>query len=297
MDKQAILSAKVHWNWKTISFRLLVSLFSMGAIVGTFYMTGTIWWAWTISLVVMGVLYLLSAVAPKLMEILVSNPYAFQVRHNMGPESLEFQAVTYDAYHTNWYSRLSHEAGWLFESVGWLLVMYTWLGNVGVVLTLGVVWIQVYSFGEHPMSMHLVGVWLGLTAVAYGLLALLGVTAAYTVAVYTIVSFSTWRFLGHSIGPVPAGIVDDKFHRYVWQTIPNIRVAFPMMFGYFAEFASGLPFRLTNVWLYMVLQDWLGYKPNRTISRTEIRDFSDGILDQGWTAHPVSEKIFLEASS
>lgn len=284
---------KSEWSWGQMTFRLGVSLLSMGGILTLLALSGIVFWLWYLSLGVMGCLYVLSYVAPEKMERAISNPYVFQWKHNIGPDSLEFQAVIYDAYHTNWYSRLSHEAGWLFESIGWLVVMYAWLGPWGIFLILGIVWWQVYSFGEHPMSMMLMGIWLLLATLSYSLVGLLGAQLAYTAAVYTIVGFSLWRFVGHSIGPIPAGIIDNKFYRYTWQVL-SPRLFFPVLLGYFAEFASGLPFRLPSIWLYMVLQKWVGYQPNTTISIASIEGFSNGILEHGWKAHPVSEKIFLK---
>lgn len=275
---------------KTLSFALvLVGAFSVavarfaaaGEPVG--YLEGL----WLLAVLATVVLFGGCALVPERVVALQSMPWTFQIRRNL---DLGFQSLTYETFHTNWWSRGTH---YLLapEQVAWFVLLGAWHPWLPIAAFTGLA-LQAALLGEHPFSILLCLAWGAVILLAHGLLLTMGAERAVPVAQAFLLIAALVRVLGHLSEPLPPMLAErsDRFARPSDVGL-RPRTLFIAIAGYVSEFASALPGRLFVVQLYQ-LSLACGYQPRTTADRGELKRSSRRIRQEGWRAHPETAPLF-----
>jgi hypothetical protein len=273
------------------SSRWVFGLATYAVVVYALVLIGRIEVIWHATLIACAAFHLLCYVAPGFFTKLISMPRAFLVHHNLGTKSLQWQSITYAAYHTHWYSNMTH-AGFFFDGVAWYVVAWTFVGPMAFLPLL--LWhaYQAATFRERGLALGLGVSWLGVAAAAWGLVAYVGVQHAYTVAQYVLVSMGIWRFIGHWVEPLPPDVAGNQAFVKLRDVKVPWRLAAPALLGSLAEFSAGLPFRLLNFWVYAQMQRVLGYHPSRQLTLREIEAETRKIHELGgWAASSYTRHL------
>jgi len=227
--------------------------------------------------------------APGLMTRLISMPHTFLVHRNMGREGLELQSVTYAAYHTHWFSRMTHH-GFAIDGVAWLVLAWLVVGPWATAPAIAWAAIQGRSFREPIFTAALVGVWALTAAAAGAVVHLAGPGLALTLAACVLLTNAVWRVVGHLVEPLPPDLVDNPGFLDLRETGFDLRMLRAGTLGLLAEFAAGLPYRLGVFWLYRELLR-LGWRPARQIGRDEIERQSAAVHREGWAGAPATRGL------
>lgn len=263
------------------SLVLVVWLIAGSSVVGPVFWT-------TIALI--GVLYVLAYVTPRPMERVMSMPYAFRIDQNWGTGALEMQAVTYAAYHTRWLANLTH-IGFVVDAVAWSVLTYAIAGWWGIAALVALKVGQIMSYGERSLLMILSVAWLGVaTAGVVGYTAL-GREDAVLASMTVVIVSAIWRVVGHAAEPIPPGVSGS--HRFVPIEDLGLRPSLgaSAAVGYVAEAASGVPFRLFDVWVFDTASRVFGYRPRRLIDKAEIDRQRGLVFENGWGAAPATAHL------
>jgi hypothetical protein len=208
-------------------------------------------------------------------------PWAFHASWNL---DLDRQSVLYAAYHTRWFSRLSHCTIPL-EQVAWLVVLYSIHPALPLPL-LALVVVQAAHTGELWLALFVAAIWVALYGAMLSVIAALGLPAAYFCATTLLIGCGALRCLGHVVEPVPPLIYEltDRFLP-LSRVERTPRLALITLLGYASEFASALPHRLFLVQLNWLAQ-WLGHRPRRSLTWEAVNRIAADIHMRGWRAYP-----------
>jgi len=269
--------------------RTFAGLTTFGLIAGGIWLTGLSVPLLYVTLALCVAFVTACYLAPSAMTRLISMPHAFQVGQNLGRAGLELQSVTYAAYHTHWYARMTHH-GWLLDGLAWTVLGWLAFGPwVVVALVAWAAW-QGRSFGEPLFTAALVTLWITTGLAAFAVLTLAGPELALASSACSLLAGAVWRVTGHVVEPVPPGIVDnDRFARLA--DVPlQPRIIRAALLGLIAEFAAGLPYRLGVFWVYRRLLG-LGWQPTHQIDGATIAAQSDAAHLGGWAAAPATRSV------
>jgi hypothetical protein len=205
--------------------------------------------------------------APEGMQCLMSMPETFRFENNFGPTALELQTVTYEAYHTTFVAQASHHT-FLTDSIMWGALSWRF-GPIGPCALVAFGYLQGRSFQVDGFSRLLAAFWLFCTGAGF----MIHMTGyALEIASYGLVIGALVKVTGHAVEPVPPGILAPTFQDLQTARISDMpKLAGSLLAGYFAEFFSGLPWRLPSIWLYIGLLNWTPFATNQ-MELASIRD-------------------------
>jgi hypothetical protein len=213
------------------------------------------------------------------MQSIMSMPETFRLENNFGPTALELQTVTYEAYHTTFVARASHHT-FLTDSIMWGALSWRF-GPLGPCVLVVFGFLQGRSFQVDNFARILAAFWLFCTGAGF-ILHLTGY--ALEVAAYGLIIGALVKVCGHAVEPVPPGILAPNFADLRTATLSDTpKLAASMCAGYFAEFFSGLPWRLPAIWLYIGLLNWTPFSTNQM----ELA----AVREQAVQAHMVKDKL------
>jgi hypothetical protein len=242
---------------------------SATGILYVLYLSGCVQEIFWASCFVSVVLLLLCYIFPKFMQRLMSMPETFLIENNLGTNALALQSVTYAAYHVETFSQATHHT-FLTDSVMWAGLIGKLCGPLGYVALIAWGFYQGRSFQETFFTRCLVGFWVLCCAAGHAVMTL---ENGVLVAQYIIVAGAIFKVVGHAVEPVPPGIVASTFMKITDVQIRNLPFLLAALAsGVIAEFASGLPYRLPAIWLYLGLQMSTGWEPEEPPSDSDCDD-------------------------
>jgi hypothetical protein len=216
--------------------------------------------------------------APEGMQSLMSMPETFRFENNFGPTALELQTVTYEAYHTTFVAQASHHT-FLTDSIMWGALSWR-LGPVGPCALVVFGFLQGRSFRVDGFARLLVAFWLFCTGTGF-MVYMTGYDLE--IASVVLVAGALVKVTGHAVEPVPPGILAPTFQDVETAKVSDLpKLTAALVAGYFAEFFSGLPWRLPAIWLYIGLLNWTPFETNK-MELAEIKE-------QAVQAHQVRGK-------
>jgi hypothetical protein len=212
--------------------------------------------------------------APEGMQAVMSMPETFRFENNFGPTALELQSVTYEAYHTTFVAQASHHT-FLTDSIMWGALSWRF-GPVGPCVLVAFGFLQGRSFQRDGFARLLAAFWLFCVGAGF----MIHMTGfALEIASVVLVVGALIKVTGHAVEPVPPGILAPTFSSLETANISDTpKLAGAMIAGYFAEFFSGLPWRLPAIWLYIGLLHWTPFSTDQEL---------DSIMAQAVQAHQV----------
>lgn len=87
---------------------------------------------------------------------------------------------------------------------------------------------------------------------------------ALEIASYGLVIGAFVKVVGHAVEPLPPGILAPTFAQVDAAKMSDVpKLIGAAIAGYFAEFFSGLPWRLPAIWLYIGLLHWTPFSTNQ----------------------------------
>lgn len=269
---------------------VLIASFSLAVLVIAVAVTDVANEAFIVLAVAAAVLYLACYVAPGLMRRIISVPQAFHLSQNWGATGFDTQAVSYSSYHTTTLAAITH-TGFVLDATAWLVLATHYLGWYGVVAILAVKTAQIVSYGEPRLAIVLGGMWVGIAVAAGAVWTFLDDATAAMLAAATVVVMAIWRTIGHISEPVPPGVSGTS--RFVPLEDVGLRASLGVSFvvGIVAEFASGIPFRLVDVWAYDVPLRQLGFRADRLVAYLDLDRQREAIFDGGWAAAPTTAHL------
>ena len=244
----------------------------------------TLWW----SSLVIGVLFTLGChLIPNEIATLQSMPWTFQWRRNL---DLDFQSVTYAAYHTNALSRGTHLTLGL-EALAWftLAALAHWTLTIAL---LGLVITQALAMRESRFGFMLILIWLGYAVGGEVVASLIPSNVGWRLPAYFLIGAGLLRTLGHALEDIPPLIAtpEDRFVPLKDMPRPS-KLLFTFPAGYISEFVSAFPTRLVIVQFYWIALR-CGYVPANTSTWTEASKVGASVVKEGWKAYPpVGELI------
>jgi nitrite reductase/ring-hydroxylating ferredoxin subunit len=241
-----------------------------------------------VTLVAMAALYLLVYLIPGPMARVMSMPFAFRFDQNRGRRAFDMQAVTYASYHTRLLAHLTH-LGFATDAVAWTVLAFLALGWWGIALLVVVKIAQMLSYGSRRLAILLAGSWLVVGLLAWATLQFLD--DAGHMAMLAVIASGLWRVVGHATEPIPPGVSGS--HRFVpledMGLSPTLGASSAV--GFVAETASGVPFRLFDVWVFDLASRLFGFTDDRLPSRAEIDSQRAAIYEGGWGAAPATAHL------
>lgn len=228
-----------------------------------------------------------------------SNAWSSQLRWNRGVNSLEFQLVLYQLFHVSQWSKLNH-LSILLDGVLWL----QWLQKV-----CGMEWwmaflvlqfvFQTSSFVNVTTAMFLTSCYVALSHLPLPFLTVEWIPVA-------LIVLPAVRATGHALWePAPPLLFGNDSLEFRSTTRPSGLVFFQYaqkqhwsvllwtpFIGWLSELQAGLPFRLLPITILSIcpFKTWL--LPN-SIDWKHIQDISQQILQHGWTAWHVTNKLYI----
>jgi len=106
---------------------------------------------------------------------------------------------------------------------------------------------------------------------------------AWLVSIAMLIASGIIRFVGHFAEPAPPMMLDDtdQFVKITPKTI-NYKLAIMPIYGYVAEFSSGLPNRLFTVQVSYIYQLISRMKPTKTMSWKNVNQHAFEIFNGGY---------------
>ena len=113
----------------------------------------------------------------------------------------------------------------------------------------------------------------------------LSTSPAWLVAISVLLLGGLIRFFGHIFEPAPPMMLDnsDKFVKISPKTV-NWKLILMPIYGFVAEFASGLPYRLFIVQVNYLYQKITNIQPTKTQSWSRINERANKAFKNGYTA-------------
>ncbi len=241
-----------------------------------------------VTLAAMAALYVLVYLIPGPMTRVMSMPFAFRFDQNRGRRAFDMQAVSYASYHTRLLAHLTH-IGFAADAVAWTVLTFLALGWWGVTLLALVKVAQILSYGSRRLAVLLAGSW-SLVAVLAAMV-VHSIDEAGATAMLAVIAGGLWRVVGHATEPIPPGVSGS--HRFVpledMALSPTLGAS--AVVGFVAETASGVPFRLFDVWVFDVASRMFGFTDDRLPSRADIDSQRAAIYEAGWGAAPATAHL------
>jgi len=267
-----------------------IAVFTLVLLVAVVVVTDAAETAFTVLAVAAAGLYLACYLIPGAMRRIISVPEAFHLGQNWGAGGFDTQAVSYSSYHTTLLASITH-TGFVLDAAAWLVLAAHYLGWYGVVAVVAVKTAQILSYREARLAIVLGAMWVVIAGAAGAAWTFLDNPTAVGAAAGTVVVMAVWRTIGHVNEPVPPGVSGTS--RFVPLEDVGLRASLGASFvvGIVAEFASGIPFRLTDVWAYDVLLRQLGFRADRLVSYVELDRQREAIFEGGWAAAPATAHL------
>ena len=233
-------------------------------------------------------LFLLSILAPysKVTTVLPLT-IMFNPKKNL---DLDLQSVGYALLHSTWWAQISHYT--IFIDAFFWFVLLACIHWSLAAAALAVMIYQALRIGEKWFSISFIA--LGTTFFVLSLLTVnslntavafesLSTSPAWLVAVSVLLLGGLIRFSGHIFEPAPPMMLDDsdKFVKILPKTV-NWKLILMPIYGFVAEFASGLPYRLFIVQVNYLYQKITNIKPTKTQSWTRINERADKAFKGGY---------------
>ena len=224
---------------------------------------------------------------PKQIAPIQSMPWTFQVQRNL---DLDFQSVTYAAYHTNALSRGSHLTLGA-EAFAWfiLIAQVHWSLTIATLLLLG--W-QAAELREPRFSVFLMLIWLAMAAGATSLVQSTTLSFDWRLPAGFLMACGVFRTLGHALEDIPPLIATREDRFVPLKEMPHpAKLLITLPAGYISEFVSAIPPRLFIVQAFYAFQK-LGYRPHNNLPWSEAAKIGSQVGIDGWSAYPpVAELI------
>ena len=235
-----------------------------------------------VSTLAISVLFLWACHAfPKEIAPIQSMPWTFQIKRNL---DLDFQSVTYAAYHTNGLSRGSHLTLGP-EALAWfiLIAQVHWSLSIAVLLLLG--W-QAAELKEPVFASFLMVVWSVLAASGAAMASSEVLALTWREPAYFLMACGVFRTLGHALEDIPPLIAtrEDRFVPLREMPKPS-KLLITLPAGYISEFVSALPPRLFIVQVFYAFQK-LGYRPVTAMPWADAAQIGSRVGAEGWKAYP-----------
>lgn len=273
--------------------RGLISIGSFSLIVYVLFLSQKVELIWYLTVLATIPFMVMCYFFPKRMVDLQSMPYVFPLRKNIGPESLKFQSVIYAPYHVKWFSQATHSFFWL-DSIAWCAVCYFFFGYFGVAVLLGLLALQVFSFGDRVLGAWMISAWFSFAIIAVSLNALLGKENTLLLSQYFLVASGFWKFVGHWPDAAPPHLVGNKgFKTLKFKEYFDRRLIPPFILGYFSEFVTGMPWRTCQTWTHMMLE-YSGVHTSDVFTWREARSTVSAIQKQGWASSEVTQPLYAD---
>lgn len=235
-------------------------------------------------------LYFIAIIAPysKIAKVLPLT-IMFNPKENI---DLDLQSVGYALLHSTWLAQISHYTIFI-DAFFWFVL----LGSVHWGLSLLALLVMVYQgfrIGEKWFGISFIGVGLlffvGSFWVVESLNTLAGASytlftsPAWLVAVFVLLLGGLIRFVGHFAEPAPPMLLDDsdQFVKITPKTA-NWKLLLMPIYGFVAEFSSGLPYRLFIVQVNYLYQRFAGVTPQHTQTWTSINERAKQAFEGGYT--------------
>ena len=270
--------------------KLVDTLAALAALIGLIYLVQFVdVETWFLSATFAAVLlYVLCYGAPGLMTRLISAPSAFRLNENVGPKAFDMQVVSYASYHSRWLADVTHTA-FFVESVAWYVLAYQ-VGGLPALAVLTVLkGLQLHSYADARFVSYTAGLWLVVPLVAVWITNATG--NPQPLAMTALILVPAWRVFGHVTEPIPPGVSRDGGFVPIEDNGLTATLGLSFVVGYVAEFASGIPFRLVDVWTYDVATRAFGYVSAVSPSRDQIVNARAEIFTYGWAASPYTAHL------
>ena len=244
--------------------------------------------AFQIATILAIVLYVLCYLTPRLMTRIISAPRAFRLDENFGPKAFEMQIISYASYHSAWLADITH-IGFFAEGLAWSVLAYQ-VGGIPALVGLSLLKVaQVVSYQDAAFTKVLIPIWLAVSIGAGWIGS--AVENAPLVAMGVLVVSPAWRVIGHITEPIPPGVSGSGMFVPLEDNGLSATLGLSFVVGYLAEFASGIPFRLADVWAYDMATRMFGYASESLTSRSDIVQQRAMIFAAGWGAAPATARL------
>jgi len=248
----------------------------MNFLIENAHWMNIVWW---VTIVLMIGLFALSIFAPygKITKILPLT-IMFNPRENL---NLDIQSVGYAMMHTTWLARISHYTIFI-DAFFWFIIFNYFSPILGAVVLMAMTY-QASKIGEKAFTLSFLILGVAFYAGSVWMGASMGWSNAWLVAIGVLMSSGMIRFVGHWAEPAPPLMLDDsdKFVKILPKTV-NYKLALMPIYGYVAEFSSGLPNRLFTVQVNYLYQLILRLKPTKTLSWKAINERAFKIFRGGY---------------
>ena len=204
---------------------------------------------------------------------------------------LDFQTQGYQMVHTQWFNRITHYTIFL-DATLWFVVAFHihWLA---VALVIGICIVQAGLVKERYFAFFFLISVFGSAGTAFLMGQFFDPQLLYLCSVMFLMFSGILRVIGHTPEKLPPTVLEDS-DKFVKLSSSNLNWRVPIMgmMGYFAEFSSGMPFRLFAVQVNYLYQMIFKIKPKNTQSLDEMREEANKMLENGITASPKFERYY-----
>jgi hypothetical protein len=241
-----------------------------------------------VTIVLMVALFVLSIAAPygKITKTLPLT-IMFHPKENL---DLDLQSVGYAMMHTTWLARISHYTIFL-DAFVWFMLFASVHWSLSLIALFAMIY-QSAKIGENAFTISFLLIGMAYFASSIYMVDLLNGLAASTsvfsspawlISIAILMTSGVIRFLGHFLEPAPPMMLDnsDKFVKITPKTI-NYKLALMPVYGYVAEFSSGLPNRLFTVQVSYIYQLLSKMKPTKTMSWKNVNQHAFEIFNGGY---------------
>lgn len=241
-----------------------------------------------VTVILMIGLFILSIVAPygKITKTLPLT-LMFHPKENL---DLDLQSVGYAMMHTTWLARISHYTIFV-DAFLWFMLFSSIHWSLSLIVLFGMVY-QTAKIGENSFTIAFLVMGMIYFSSSILLVNALNVhtgssplllSAGWLVPVFGLIASGLIRFVGHFAEPAPPMMLDDsdKFVKITPKTI-NYKLALMPIYGYVAEFSSGLPNRLFTVQVNYLYQLFSKMKPTKTMTWKNVNEHAFEVFNNGY---------------
>lgn len=204
----------------------------------------------------------------------------FRPKENL---DLDFQSVGYAMMHTTWLARISHYTIFI-DAFFWFVIFNYFSPVLGILILLLMIY-QGSRIGERAFIIAFLTTGVIFYAGSLALISTIGASSAWLLSIVVLMLGGIIRLIGHSAEPAPPMMLDDsdQFVKINHKTV-NWKLFVTPIYGYVAEFASGLPNRLFAVQVNYIYQMFsrLNFSPKKTLSWDTIHEKATKIFKGGY---------------
>lgn len=246
----------------------------------------TIWWV-TIGGTIL--LFLISYFFPyrKIAKVLPLT-IMFNPKENL---DLDFQSVGYEMMHTTFLARSTHYT--IFIDAFLWFIIFTAIHPIVGILALILMGYQSLKIGEISFTISFILIGIMYFSLALFISHTFPISMVWLTVVTTLLFTAFLRFIGHINEPAPPLLLEqsDQFVKVSSKNL-NWKVLIMPFYGFVAEFASGLPFRLFIVQVNFFNQVLLGLKPKKIDSIRSIKDKAKEVNLFGYNREEKLDKYY-----